>query len=212
VLFRSYDGKGQVLLDGTNAKDLKTALNNLAPAECILEGFVPFEREISLIAARGKSGDMACYSAAENIHRDGILRTSTVPAAISAKVEDRAVLIGEKILSELDYVGVMGIEFFVTINGDLLVNEFAPRVHNSGHWTEAACVVSQFDQHVRAISGLPLGDPARHSNCVMTNLIGNDVSQVPEFLMESNALINLYGKSETRSGRKMGHVTRISPK
>ena len=145
----------------------------------ILESFVAFEREISVIAARGADGAVACYDPAENVHRDGILHTSTVPAAISdataAAARDAA---AQTILAALDYVGVIGIEFFVLADGGLIANEMAPRVHNSGHWTEAACVVSQFEQHIRAVAGLPLGNAARHSDCVMQNLIGDDILSV----------------------------------
>ena len=127
----------------------------------ILEGFVPFEREISVIAARGLDGALAAYDPAENVHRDGILHTSTVPAAITPETADAARAAAASILAALDYVGVIGVEFFVLADGSLLANEIAPRVHNSGHWTEAACVVSQFEQHIRAVAGLPLGSPDR---------------------------------------------------
>ena len=207
-----YDGKGQVRLtslDETAAHDALTAINK-APA--ILEGFVDFEREVSVIAARDRSGNIAIYDIAENVHKDGILSTSTVPARVTLQTADAARQAAEKLLHALDYVGVLGLEFFVLKDGSLLANEFAPRVHNSGHWTEAACAISQFEQHIRAVAGLPLGNTDRHSDCVMENLIGNDVDRVPAILSEPNAVLHLYGKKEAREGRKMGHVTHIKPR
>ncbi|MBV2144756.1 5-(carboxyamino)imidazole ribonucleotide synthase [Falsochrobactrum sp. TDYN1] len=207
-----YDGKGQVRLtslDETQARDALEAIN-LAPA--ILEGFVAFEREVSVIAARDRSGNVAIFDIAENVHKDGILATSTVPASISAQTAETARKAAEKLLHALDYVGVLGLEFFVLEDGTLLANEFAPRVHNSGHWTEAACAISQFEQHIRAVAGLPLGNTDRHSDCVMENLISTDVEKVPAILSQPNAVLHLYGKSEARPGRKMGHVTHIAPR
>lgn len=204
-----YDGKGQVRLtslDNTAAVEAIAAIKN-APA--ILEGFVEFSREVSVIAARDKAGNVRLYDIAENVHKDGILDTSTIPAAISAETTQACVQATEKLLHALDYVGVLGFEFFVLADGSVVANEFAPRVHNSGHWTEAACAISQFEQHIRAIAGLPLGDPKRHSDCIMENLIGDDILKVPAILAESDAALHLYGKAEAREGRKMGHVTRI---
>jgi 5-(carboxyamino)imidazole ribonucleotide synthase len=132
-----------------------------------------------------------------------------VPAGIPERIADAARRAAFRLLEALDYVGIIGVEFFVTAKGEVLANEFAPRVHNSGHWTEAACVVSQFEQHIRAIAGLPLGNPARHSDCVMENLIGDEVDRVPGLLREPNLFLHLYGKAETRPGRKMGHFTRL---
>ncbi len=205
-----YDGKGQVRLSAPGEAAEALAAINHAPA--ILEGFIAFEREVSVIAARDAGGRVALYDIAENVHKDGILSTSTVPAALSAATAEAARQAAEKLLHALDYVGVLGLEFFVLEDGTLLANEFAPRVHNSGHWTEAACAVSQFEQHIRAVAGLPLGDPRRHSDCVMENLIGDDVRKVPAILAEPDAVLHLYGKSEARPGRKMGHVTRIAPR
>lgn len=207
-----YDGKGQCRVDNTKLETVAEAKKLSQEAPCILEGFIEFEREISIIAARSRSGEIKTFDIAENVHRDGILHTSTVPANITEKTEKKAIEIAHKTLNELAYVGVMGVEFFVDSDGDLIVNEFAPRVHNSGHWTEAACIISQFEQHIRAVAGLPLGNPTRHSNCVMENLIGDDVEKCPEILSESDALLHLYGKAETRPGRKMGHFTKISSK
>ncbi|MUO78257.1 5-(carboxyamino)imidazole ribonucleotide synthase [Agrobacterium vitis] len=202
-----YDGKGQrVYRKGDEASGGYQALGAVP---LILEGFVPFAREISIIAARSTSGEIACYDPAENIHRDGILHTSTVPASISPQTAAAAKSAAEKLLSGLDYVGVVGLELFLMADGSLIANEMAPRVHNSGHWTEAACVISQFEQHIRAVAGLPLGNPARHGDCVMTNLIGDDIEAVPDWLAKPGVLVHLYGKAEARPGRKMGHVTEV---
>lgn len=203
-----YDGKGQARLDGPrDAADAITAMNG-APA--ILEGLAAFEREISVIAARGTDGTVRCYDPGENRHADGILRETVVPAAIDAATRDTALDIAGRIVSSLDYVGVIGVEMFAMADGALLVNEIAPRVHNTGHWTLEGCAVSQFEQHVRAVCGLPLGDPARHSDATMTNLIGGDVDTVPALMAEDGAALHLYGKGAARPGRKMGHVTRLT--
>lgn len=207
-----YDGKGQVRLTSLDENEAHAALETIKHAPAILEGFVAFEREVSVIAARDRDGNVAIFDISENVHKDGILATSTVPAAISAQTAEAASKAAEKLLHALDYVGVLGLEFFVLADGTLLANEFAPRVHNSGHWTEAACAISQFEQHIRAVASLPLGDTVRHSDCVMENLIGDDVEKVPAILAESNAVLHLYGKKEARPGRKMGHVTRIKPR
>ena len=206
-----YDGKGQIRLSPGDDNAIDAALELAGNTPCILEGFVGFDREISIIAARATDKSVLCFEPAENIHREGILRTSTVPANISRVTAKTAIELAKSILSSLDYVGTIGIEFFVMNDGKLLANEFAPRVHNSGHWTEAACTVSQFEQHIRAVAGLPLAETARHSDCRMENLIGHDMEKVPDLLKESNTYLHLYGKSETRAGRKMGHFTRISP-
>lgn len=204
-----YDGKGQVRIG--DACRAEMAWDEIAGAPSVLEGLVAFEREISVIGARGVSGEVVCYDPGENVHRDGILHTTTVPAAISAKVRMDAVLIAGKILNALDYVGVMGVELFQAPDGSLVVNEIAPRVHNSGHWTIEACVVDQFQQHIRAVAGWPLGDGSRHSDAVMTNLIGAEADDWPRLAASGDGL-HLYGKAEARPGRKMGHVTRISPR
>jgi 5-(carboxyamino)imidazole ribonucleotide synthase len=205
-----YDGKGQARIDSTAEAD--AAWRELGGRPLILEGFVDFAVEISVIAARGRDGAFTAYDPPRNVHRGGILRTSTVPSGLDGDVLAEAVSIARKITEALGYVGVIGVEFFVMGDGRLLVNEIAPRVHNSGHWTEAACAVSQFEQHVRAICGLPLGGTARHSDCLMKNLIGEDVDNVPAILGEADCVLNLYGKAEVRAGRKMGHVTRLAPK
>jgi 5-(carboxyamino)imidazole ribonucleotide synthase len=201
-----YDGKGQARL--TSPDDAAAALADMAGAAAVLEGFVDFSVEISIIAARNPQGQIACYDPGENIHRDGILHTTTVPAKIPARLRTDAVLLAAKILNTLDYVGVMGVELFVTPQG-LIVNEIAPRVHNSGHWTQNGCAVDQFEQHIRAIAGWPLGDGGRFADVVMENLIGDDVENVPTLAKEPNCAIHLYGKVETKAGRKMGHVNRI---
>ena len=201
-----YDGKGQSRLNAP--EDAATALTDMAGAAAILEGFVNFSVEISIIAARNPQGEIACYDPGQNIHRDGILHTTTVPAKIPTRLRTDAVLLAAKILNTLDYVGVMGVELFVTPQG-LIVNEIAPRVHNSGHWTQNGCAVDQFEQHIRAIAGWTLGDGKRHSDVVMENLIGDDMDQVPTLAKEANCAIHLYGKVETKAGRKMGHVNRI---
>jgi 5-(carboxyamino)imidazole ribonucleotide synthase len=204
-----YDGKGQVRI--SDACKAEAAWDEIAAVPSVLEGFVPFEREISVIGSRGVSGEVVCYDPGENVHRSGILHTTTVPAAITPAVRMDAVLIAGKILNALDYVGVMGVELFEAPGGKLLVNEIAPRVHNSGHWTIEACVVDQFQQHIRAVAGWPLGDGSRHSDAVMTNLIGDEAADWPKLAASGDGL-HLYGKSEARPGRKMGHVTRIGPK
>ncbi len=204
-----YDGKGQVRI--WDAGGAEAAWDEIAAAPAILEGLVAFEREISVIGARGLSGEVVCYDPGENVHQGGILHTTTVPAEITPAVRMDAVLIAGKILNALDYVGVMGVELFQTPDDTLLVNEFAPRVHNSGHWTIEACVVDQFQQHIRAVAGWPLGDGSRHSDAVMTNLIGAEAEAWPRLAAGGDGL-HLYGKAEARPGRKLGHVTRISPR
>jgi 5-(carboxyamino)imidazole ribonucleotide synthase len=202
-----YDGKGQVRLE-TDA-DIPAAWAAMQGAESVLEGFVSFEREVSVIAARGLDGSVAAYDPGENLHREGILRTTSVPARLTSGQRSDAVLVAARILNALDYVGVMGVELFVTRAG-LLVNEIAPRVHNSGHWTQQGCTVDQFEQHIRAVAGLPLGDGSRHADVVMENLIGDDVARVPDLLRQRDTAVHLYGKGAPRPGRKMGHVNRIA--
>ncbi len=206
-----YDGKGQRVFRDASSADIAGACAAMGGVPLILESLVAFEREISVIAARDASGAVFAYDPAENVHRDGILRSSTLPARISPRTAAMAQDAAREILEALDYVGVIGIEFFVLADGSLLVNEIAPRVHNSGHWTEAACVVSQFEQHIRAIADLPLGSARRHLDCVMENLIGDEIVRVPELLAEPDVVVHLYGKAEARPGRKMGHFTRVMP-
>lgn len=206
-----YDGKGQRVFRDAAASDADGVYAAMGGVPLILEEFVPFEREISVIAARGRDGALSAFDPAENVHREGILRRSTVPAGVTPATANAAREAAYAILTALDYVGIIGVEFFVLGDGGLLVNEIAPRVHNSGHWTEAACHVSQFEQHVRAVAGLPLGDTRRHSDCEMENLIGDEVLAAPKLLAEPDVVLHLYGKAESRPGRKMGHFTRLRP-
>lgn len=203
-----YDGKGQTRL--ASPDDADTAWDAVSAAPSVLEGFVAFQREVSVIVARSLDGQVVCYDLAENVHRDGILHTSTVNDLVARRIKADAALTAGKIVNALDYVGVMGVEMFVLPDNTLLVNEIAPRVHNSGHWTIEACVIDQFQQHIRAVAGWPLGDGARHSDAVMTNLIGAEADDWAS-LARSGGL-HLYGKAESRPGRKMGHVTEISPR
>lgn len=201
-----YDGKGQVRIK--DLSEAEAALAEMQGAPAILEGFVDFSHEVSVIGARGVDGQVACFDPGENVHRDGILHTTTVPATLNTAQRTDAVLLAGRILNALDYVGVMGVELFVTRQG-LIVNEIAPRVHNSGHWTQQGCAVDQFEQHIRAVAGWPLGDGSRHANVMMENLIGADVARVGE-LAGTNTAIHLYGKAEVKPGRKMGHINRIT--
>jgi 5-(carboxyamino)imidazole ribonucleotide synthase len=202
-----YDGKGQArILVASDADAAHAAMNG---ADAVLEGFIDFSHEVSVIAARGLDGSVAAYDPGENVHREGILHTTTIPAKLTPNQRSDAVLMAARILNALDYVGVMGVEIFVTKAG-LVVNEIAPRVHNSGHWTQNGCAVDQFEQHIRAVAGLPLGDGSRFADVVMENLIGDDIVRIPTILAERNAALHLYGKPEARPGRKMGHVNRIT--
>lgn len=203
-----YDGKGQVRIADPAQAEAAFAAMGGQPA--ILEGFAAFDREISVVAARGLDGDFRAYDPGQNVHRDGILRTTTVPAAIDAATAARAVAVARGVLHALDYVGVMGVELFHMPDGRLLVNEIAPRVHNTGHWTIEACAVCQFQQQIRAVCGWPLGDPRRHADAVMENLIGDDAADWLALAREPGAALHLYGKGEARPGRKMGHVTRLT--
>ena len=205
-----YDGKGQARLNGP--EDTDAAFAAMHGAVAILEGFVDFEREISVIAARGQDGQIRCYDPGENRHADGILRETTVPAVISEATQTAALDIAGRIVSALDYVGIIGVEMFALADGRLLVNEIAPRVHNTGHWTIEGCAISQFEQHIRAVCGLPLGSPARHSDAVMLNLIGDEADSPLALMSTPETAVHLYGKGASRPGRKMGHLTRLSPK
>jgi 5-(carboxyamino)imidazole ribonucleotide synthase len=204
-----YDGKGQFKL--TSAADTEAAWTAMHGQTSIYESFVDFECEVSVIVARDGEGRVACFDVTENVHRNQILHTSTVPARIAPELAAEAVFVAQRLAEALDYVGVMGVEFFVG-HDVLYVNEMAPRVHNSGHWTQNACTVSQFEQHIRAVSGWPLGSTVRHSDAVMTNLLGDDASGWMELARQPGTAIHLYGKSEARAGRKMGHINRIHPR
>jgi 5-(carboxyamino)imidazole ribonucleotide synthase len=203
-----YDGKGQRVI--RERADAAAAFAELSPKPLVLEAFIPFDKEISVVVARNVAGEVRAFDAAENVHRHHILFTSTVPADIAPGLEKHAAMLAKVIVVALDYVGVLGVEFFV-VPGErptLLVNEIAPRVHNSGHWTEAVCLTDQFEQHIRAVLGWPLGDPARMADVVMENLVGDEVLTVPTGL-DGNTQPHLYGKTAVRAGRKMGHVNRI---
>ena len=202
-----YDGKGQArIMEGAEAPAAWAAM---AGAPSILEGFVEFAFEASVIAARGLDGRVVCFEPGQNVHKDGILDTTTVPARLTERQHKEALAAATTILDALDYVGVMGIELFVTWQG-IIVNEIAPRVHNSGHWTQNGCVIDQFEQHIRAVAGWPLGDGSRHSDVMMSNLIGADMERVPELAADPANALHLYGKAEAKPGRKMGHVNRIT--
>ncbi len=201
-----YDGKGQSRLK--TAADAEQAWAELGQTPCVLEGFVDFSREISVIDARAQDGSVVCYDPGENVHRDGILHTTTIPATLSHAQQMDAVILTGQILNALDYVGVMGVELFVTPAG-LLVNEIAPRVHNSGHWTQNGCTIDQFEQHIRAIASWPLGDGQRHSDVVMTNLIGAEATDIHALTSDPSIGLHLYGKAEAKEGRKMGHINKL---
>ncbi|WP_422378306.1 5-(carboxyamino)imidazole ribonucleotide synthase [Roseibium sp.] len=206
-----YDGKGQKMIRSTN--DADGAFDALGAVPMVLEQLIGFDCEVSVIVARDVDGHTACYDIARNHHENHILKTSTVPAGVTEATASTARAMAEKIVTGLDYVGVMGVEMFLVRDekGErLLVNEIAPRVHNSGHWTQDACLCSQFDQHIRAVAGWPLGSADRHSDAVMENLIGFDADSWQDVLREPAARLHLYGKAETREGRKMGHVNRLS--
>jgi 5-(carboxyamino)imidazole ribonucleotide synthase len=204
-----YDGKGQSKISGDTSAAAAWADIGRQPA--ILEGFVHFRKEISVIAARGWDGAVAVYDVPENHHENHILKTSSVPGAIGKDIAAKARALGGRIIAALDYVGVIGIEMFVTEDG-VVVNEIAPRVHNSGHWTMDACAVSQFEQHIRAVCGWPLGATDRHSDVVMTNLLGDEIHGWRTLAAQPDVCLHVYGKTEARRGRKMGHFNRLTPR
>ncbi|PZU58368.1 MAG: 5-(carboxyamino)imidazole ribonucleotide synthase [Sphingobium sp.] len=203
-----YDGKGQVRI--TDPGEAVGAWNAVHRVPSILEGFVRFDQEFSVILVRGTDGDIRFWDSAENVHLSGILATSTVPAGgLVAAQQDAARTLARAIAEKLDYVGVLAVEFFASADGPVF-NEMAPRVHNSGHWTIEGALTSQFENHVRAICGLPLGDTGlAASSAVMRNLIGDAVDEWPAILADPANHLHLYGKHEARPGRKMGHVTRL---
>lgn len=206
-----YDGKGQMMI--RHAAD-PAAFDELGGQPQILEAFVPFEREISVVAARGHDGQIVTFDVIENEHQGHILKTSRVPAAVTPAVAAQARRIAETIAQAFSYVGVLAVEMFVVRDGAghaVLVNEIAPRVHNSGHWTIDGASVSQFEQHIRAVAGLPLGVPIRRGRIEMTNLLGADVEDYRRYLSEPDTAVHLYGKTGVRPGRKMGHVTKVFP-
>ncbi|WP_321397325.1 5-(carboxyamino)imidazole ribonucleotide synthase [Emcibacter sp.] len=205
-----YDGKGQAIVRSEG--EVKAAFDSLGSDKIIVEGFVNFDMEISVLVARGRDGEVKSFLPAENIHTNHILDVSICPARIGQNLLDEAVALAEKIVAELNYVGVLAVELFVSPEEPRLrVNEIAPRVHNSGHWSIEACPTSQFEQHIRAICGLPLGDTRLYGQAVMKNLIGDDILDMKHLLADPDANVHHYGKLEARPGRKMGHVTRLYP-
>lgn len=204
-----YDGKGQRTIQADDT-DIGAIWNPFEGKPCILEGYVPFSLEISVLAARTEDGLMAVYPPVENQHRDHILHKTTVPAPVADTVSNRAMEIARRVVDSLDYVGLLAVEMFVTEDGRVLANEIAPRPHNSGHWSIDACLTSQFEQTIRAICGLPLGATAPVAPCEMINLIGDEAGDWASILSEPGAWLHLYGKAESRSGRKMGHVTKLT--
>jgi 5-(carboxyamino)imidazole ribonucleotide synthase len=207
-----YDGKGQARIDSPG--DADAAWQAIGQEPAILEKFVPFEREVSVVAARGRNGEVVAYDVIENLHKRQILHRSRVPAQIPSALAGQAAVIATRIAEALDYVGVLAVEMFVVEEARklrLLVNEIAPRVHNSGHWTIDGATSSQFEQHIRAVAGWPLARPRRLGRVEMINLIGDEVKDWARYLAEPGTCVHLYGKGEPRSGRKMGHVTRVLP-
>ena len=207
-----YDGKGQTMI--REGSDLTEAFASVGGGACILEGFVPFQREVSVIGARGLDGSFAAYDVCENEHANHILSRTIVPAHAAPETQKAAIDMAGRIAAALDYVGVITVEMFLVEEAQgerIVVNEIAPRVHNSGHWTLDGAVTSQFEQHVRAICGWPLGSPARHGAIEMHNLIGAEANDWATLLAKPGVALHLYGKHEAREGRKMGHWTRVLP-
>jgi 5-(carboxyamino)imidazole ribonucleotide synthase len=202
-----YDGKGQLTIK--NGTDPDAAWRDTGGQPCILEAFIPFQREVSVVAARGHNGVVECFDVTENEHRDHILKRSRVPATLSEPDAAQARRIAELVAQKFNYVGVLAVEMFLLRDGELLVNEIAPRVHNSGHWTLDCASVSQFEQHIRAVTGWPLARPIRRGRVEMINLIGDEVRDYGRYLKEPGVAVHLYGKTAVRPGRKMGHVTRV---
>ncbi|MBW8882842.1 MAG: 5-(carboxyamino)imidazole ribonucleotide synthase [Asticcacaulis sp.] len=202
-----YDGKGQVWVK--SADEAASAWAAIGGKPAILEARADFDREISVVAARGHDGAIKAFPIGENHHVGGILATTTAPADVPDALLAEAHGIARKVLNGLDYVGVLAVELFVLRSGGLLLNEIAPRVHNSGHWTQEGCVCDQFEQHIRAVAGWPLGDVAARCRVEMTNLLGDDILNWPALTAEPKARLHVYGKAEPRPGRKMGHINRI---
>ncbi len=209
-----YDGKGQATL--RTAEDLPPALARLGGADgfrpLVAEAFVDFACEVSVIVARDRAGRIAAYDTVENRHRNHILDLTIAPARVAPAVAEAAQAAARRVAKAIGLVGLLCVELFVTRDGQVLANEIAPRPHNSGHWTIEACAVSQFEQQIRAVAGLPLGDPSRHSDALMKNLIGDEIGAIPALLGNAGLIPHHYGKAEARPGRKMGHVTRLFPK
>ena len=208
-----YDGKGQFRLPDETAFQAILQKADGLPYPLVAERQIDFAREISVMVVRGVDGSVRCFDVTENHHRQGILRVSIAPAPIMPELAEKAQALAAELAEKLELVGIMGVELFEGQDGSLLVNEIAPRPHNSGHWTMNACLVDQFEMHIRAVAGLPLPPARRHSDAYMHNLIGpDDMALLPEILREENASVHLYGKEEARPGRKMGHVNRIFPR
>jgi 5-(carboxyamino)imidazole ribonucleotide synthase len=209
-----YDGKGQARLEGA-AVDGHALWQEIGATAAVLEARIPFLAEVSAVVARSADGQSVAYDVPVNAHRSGILHTSSVGQFAPLDIDDTVARAAQKaaitLADALDHVGVLTVEFFLTEEGALLVNEFAPRVHNSGHWTMDACLHDQFDNHIRAVAGWPLGAPRRHSDAQMTNLIGEEALAIAGYLENPDVRLHLYGKAEARKGRKMGHVTQIAP-
>lgn len=213
-----YDGKGQIGVGAAHngvPRDLSQAFDDLRRVPCVLEKRVAFSAEISVIVVRGLNGVVASYDCPRNEHGGGILRRSTVPSGLPIAIELQAQALAARIADALEYVGVLGVELFYLgpdVPEPLMVNEIAPRVHNSGHWTMDACAVGQFENHIRAIAGWPLGSTGRHSDAEMINLIGHDADDWPALAADPGSCLHLYGKRDARDGRKMGHVNRLKPR
>ena len=205
-----YDGKGQTWV--STADDAQAAFHRIGERPAVLEQRCPFVRELSIVAARGADGSFAAYPLSENHHEGGVLRRSIAPAMASFETAFHAEAIARRIAEALDYVGVLAVEFFELSGGQLLVNEIAPRVHNSGHWTLDACEVDQFEQHIRAVAGWPLGPTTLLAAAEMENLLGHEAEHWAELAADPSARLWLYGKDEAKPGRKMGHVTRLFPR
>jgi len=204
-----YDGKGQ--LKHTNKDNSQESWSKLSTDEAVIEGIVDFAYEVSAIVARDTSGKYAVFPVSLNNHKNHILSETIVPAPISAQILGRVVAIAERVADAVGLIGVLAVEFFVSEDGRVVANEIAPRTHNSGHWTMDGCNVSQFEQHVRAVCSLPILAPVQHSAVTMVNLIGDDVDRLPDYYKMDNACVHLYGKTESRAGRKMGHVNLLKP-
>ena len=205
-----YDGKGQAMV--ATPKHAVMAYYDIKEVPAIIEDKIDFKQEFSVIGVRTLQGEFYHYDITENVHENGVLKTSIVPANLPLDIQAQALAYTKSIAHHLNYVGVLAVEYFLTQDNQILANEIAPRVHNSGHWTIDACYFDQFEQHVRAICGWQLGNMVRHSNAVMTNLIGGDVEKWEEYVANNNTVLHLYGKSEIREGRKMGHVTKLAQK
>lgn len=205
-----YDGKGQARV--YEASQLEDAFASLAPHPLVAEGMVDFACEISVMVVRGTDGTTRCFAPGLNSHRDGILDVTLAPAPVPEETAERAQALAVAIAEKLDLIGILGVEMFIDSTGNLLVNEIAPRPHNSGHWTMDACPTDQFDMHIRAVAGLPLPPTLRHSDAVMKNLVGpDDMALWPAILATPGHIPHLYGKAAARVGRKMGHVNILFP-